>query len=90
LHLLQVPSNRILSLSNDSLLIRLYHRQSRITEVKQTLVGWLTVCIAGLKALAPYAAIELLLPGGSLMALGLWLYQRRNNRKGGVANRGVA
>jgi hypothetical protein len=57
--------------------------------ILQTLAGWLTVCIAGLKALAPYAAIELLLPGGSLMALGLWLYQRRNSRKS-AANRGVA
>lgn len=90
MHLLQVPSGRMLTLSNDSLLIRLYYRRSRVTDLKQTLAGWLTVCIAGLKALAPYAAIELLLPGGSLMALGLWLYQRRNNRKGAVANRGVA
>jgi hypothetical protein len=24
----------------------------------------------------PYAAIELLLPGGSLVAIGLWLYRR--------------
>jgi hypothetical protein len=32
---------------------------------------------ATLKELAPYAAIELLLPGGSLMALTLWFYRRR-------------
>jgi hypothetical protein len=31
---------------------------------------------ARLRQLAPYAAI-LMLPGGSLMALGLWLYRRR-------------
>lgn len=31
---------------------------------------------AVLKGLGPYAAIELLLPGGSLIALGLWLYSR--------------
>jgi hypothetical protein len=30
-----------------------------------------------LKALAPYALIELILPGGSMMALLLWLYRRR-------------
>ena len=30
-----------------------------------------------LREVAPYAAIELVLPGGSLMALGLWLYRRR-------------
>jgi len=35
--------------------------------------------IVRLKALAPYAMIELVLPGGSVMALLLWLYRRRNN-----------
>jgi hypothetical protein len=30
-----------------------------------------------LKALGPYAAIELLLPGGSLIALLVWLSRRR-------------
>jgi hypothetical protein len=30
-----------------------------------------------LKALAPYALIELIMPGGSVMALLLWLYRRR-------------
>jgi hypothetical protein len=32
--------------------------------------------IAKLRELAPYALIELVLPGGSLMALLLWLYRR--------------
>jgi hypothetical protein len=32
--------------------------------------------LTALRALAPYAAIELLLPGGSLVALVLWLYRR--------------
>ena len=32
-----------------------------------------------LKDLAPYALIELVLPGGSVMALLLWLYRRRKN-----------
>jgi hypothetical protein len=36
--------------------------------------------IVKLKALAPYALIELILPGGSVMALLLWLYRRRKNR----------
>ncbi len=39
--------------------------------------GWAAVVVATLKDLAPYAAIELLLPGGSLMALTLWFYRRR-------------
>ena len=38
--------------------------------------------IVGLKALAPYALIELILPGGSVMALLLWLYRRRTNGVG--------
>jgi hypothetical protein len=55
------------------------------------MAGWLTVIVAGLKTFGPYAAIELLLPGGSLMALGLWFFQRRLHRKGSaVANRGAA
>jgi hypothetical protein len=33
-----------------------------------------------LRQLAPYALIELLLPGGTLLALGLWLYRRRRDR----------
>ena len=32
-----------------------------------------------LQELAPYALIELVLPGGSLMALLLWLYRRQRN-----------
>lgn len=37
--------------------------------------------IALLRDLGPYAAIELLLPGGSLVALGLWLYSRHKSGK---------
>ncbi len=33
--------------------------------------------VARLRELAPYALIELVLPGGSLMALLLWLYRRQ-------------
>ena len=46
------------------------------------LKGWgghAAAVIARLKALAPYALIELILPGGSVMALLLWLYRRRKN-----------
>jgi hypothetical protein len=32
-----------------------------------------------LRALAPYALMELILPGGSVMALLLWLYRRRKS-----------
>jgi hypothetical protein len=40
-------------------------------------VTWLARGLSGLQQLAPYAAIELLLPGGSLIALVLWLYRRQ-------------
>jgi hypothetical protein len=30
-----------------------------------------------LRALGPYLAVELILPGGSLIALALWLYRHR-------------
>jgi hypothetical protein len=42
-----------------------------------TLRAWAAAAFATLKGLAPYAAIELLLPGGSLVALTLWFYRRR-------------
>jgi hypothetical protein len=38
--------------------------------------------IVRFKALAPYALMELVLPGGSVMALLLWLYRRRKNGVG--------
>jgi hypothetical protein len=37
--------------------------------------------IAGLKEFGPYAAIELVLPGGSLIAILLWLHRRRQLRR---------
>lgn len=44
--------------------------------------GWVGRCGALLRQLGPYAAIELLLPGGSLIALGLWLYRRHRRAQG--------
>jgi hypothetical protein len=35
---------------------------------------------ARLRAIAPYAALELVMPGGSLMAVLLWLYRRQKRR----------
>jgi hypothetical protein len=40
------------------------------------IVTWLAQGLTALRQLAPYAAIELLLPGGSLIAIVLWLYRR--------------
>ena len=41
-----------------------------------TITSWMLRGMAKIRVLAPYAAIELILPGGSLMALALWLYRR--------------
>jgi hypothetical protein len=44
--------------------------------------GYAAAVIVRFKALAPYALIELVLPGGSVMALLLWLYRRRKDGVG--------
>jgi len=43
----------------------------------RTMGAWTRVVFARLKDLAPYALMELLLPGGSVLALTLWFYRRR-------------
>jgi hypothetical protein len=40
-------------------------------------VNWIPRVASSLRALGPYAAIELLLPGGSLIALSLWAFRHR-------------
>ena len=45
-----------------------------------TMTNWMLRNFARIRVLAPYAAIELILPGGSLMALALWLYRRHSRR----------
>jgi len=42
-----------------------------------TLSAYAAAVVAKLRDLAPYALIELVLPGGSVMALLLWLYRGR-------------
>jgi len=44
--------------------------------MKQTLSGLWVRGLAGARELGPYAAVELLLPGGSVIALLMWLYRR--------------
>ena len=46
--------------------------------------AYAAAAIAKLRDFAPYAAIELVLPGGSLMALLLWLYRRQKPVEGQV------
>ena len=38
---------------------------------------WIASMVGLLRALGPYLAVELILPGGTLLALLLWLYRRR-------------
>jgi hypothetical protein len=40
------------------------------------LSGWWMRGLTGVRELGPYAAVELLLPGGSVIAVLLWLYWR--------------
>ena len=45
--------------------------------MKALLNPWIARLTASLRSLGPYAAIELLLPGGSVIALLIWLYRHR-------------
>jgi hypothetical protein len=44
--------------------------------------GYAAAVIVRFRDLAPYALLELILPGGSVMALLLWLYRRRKSGVG--------
>jgi hypothetical protein len=57
-------------------------RDARWTLALRNLGSYAAAVVVRLKALAPYALIELVLPGGSVMALLLWLYRRRKNGVG--------
>jgi len=57
-------------------------RYARCTPAPRQLSVYAAAVVAKLRDLAPYAAIELVLPGGSLMAILLWLYRRQ--KKGRV------
>lgn len=54
-------------------------RDARSTVALRKWGTHMAAVIVRFKALAPYALIELVLPGGSVMALLLWLYRRRKN-----------
>ena len=53
------------------------HLASRLAAVRAGIASWIGGIVAVLKELAPYAAVELILPGGSILALLLWLYRRQ-------------
>jgi hypothetical protein len=43
--------------------------------------GWLARGALAARSLGPYAAVEILLPGGTLIAFLLWLYRRHRQGK---------
>jgi hypothetical protein len=51
-------------------------RNSPTLQSGQGVRDWIRKAIAIIKDLGPYAAIELILPGGSVIAVLLWLYRR--------------
>ena len=55
---------------------------ARWTLAPRIWIGYAAAVIVRFKSLAPYALIELVLPGGSVMALLLWLYRRRKKEVG--------
>jgi hypothetical protein len=44
--------------------------------MRRKLSGWMTLGMTGLRELGPYALLELLLPGGTVLAVLIWLYRR--------------
>jgi hypothetical protein len=50
---------------------------ARRTPVAAKLMALTAAVVAKLRVVAPYALMELILPGGSVMALLLWLYRRQ-------------
>jgi hypothetical protein len=52
-------------------------RDAQCRTSQLTLSAFTATVVAKLRDLAPYAALELVLPGGSVMALLLWLYRRQ-------------
>jgi hypothetical protein len=70
-----LPSIESTAIFNSGLApLRSRHTQS--PAAPRTLRTYTAAVLAKLREFAPYAAIELVLPGGSLMALLLWLYRR--------------
>jgi len=71
-----------MTLSNTMSILKGDKQPARCTAALRIWIGYAAAVIVRFKALAPYALIELILPGGSVMALLLWLYRRRKNGHG--------
>ena len=42
-------------------------------------IHWIVRLAGALRGLGPYAAIEMLVPGGTLIALGVWAFRNRQS-----------
>jgi hypothetical protein len=60
-----------------SRLVSSRRRDAQRRAAPRMLSVYTALVVAKLRNLAPYAAIELVLPGGSLIALLLWFYRRQ-------------
>jgi hypothetical protein len=56
--------------------------QSKRKTMHALLSRWTRRTASRLSELGPYLAIELIMPGGSLLALGLWWYRHRHAKVG--------
>jgi hypothetical protein len=56
-----------------------------LTVISPRFAGRIRATWGVLKELAPYAAIELVLPGGTILAILCWLYRRRRSASRPVA-----
>jgi hypothetical protein len=54
----------------------------------RALAGRMRVMWGIIRQFAPYAAVELLLPGGTILAILFWLYRRRQVALGAAAPQG--
>ncbi|MGH8184951.1 MAG: hypothetical protein ACREUC_00195 [Steroidobacteraceae bacterium] len=52
-----------------------------LTLSRLSVPAWMMRGVTVIKNLGPYAAIEILLPGGTLIAITLWLYRSYRKRK---------
>jgi hypothetical protein len=55
--------------------------RERLSHAFEAIMGFVPQGVARLRDLAPYAAIELILPGGSLIALSVWYLQRKRTAR---------
>jgi hypothetical protein len=56
----------------------------RWRRVPQTLHAAIARVMRSIRSLGPYLAIELIMPGGSIIALALWTYRRRRAARGSL------